>query len=94
MINEHLDDNGKLLFLANPGLPEEFAPVLARWGIAIQEGSLIDGASFVQPDMTTPAIQGNQYVPSVITREIAATFFPGAIGMTVDIPEMITTTFL
>ena len=87
MINEHLDDNGKLLFLANPGLPEEFAPVLARWGIAIQEGSLIDGASFVQPDMTTPAIQGNQYVPSVITREIAATFFPGAIGMTVDIPE-------
>ncbi len=87
MINEHLDDNGKLLFLADPGLPEEFAPVLARWGIAIQEGSLIDGASFVQPDMTTPAIQGNQYVPSVITREIAATFFPGAIGMTVDIPE-------
>ncbi len=87
MINEHLDDNGKLLFLADPGLPEEFAPALARWGIAIQDGSLIDGASFVQPDMTTPAIQGNQYVPSVITREIAATFFPGAIGMTVDIPE-------
>ncbi len=87
MINEHLDDNGKLLFLADPGLPEEFAPMLARWGVAIQDGSLIDGASFVQPDMTTPAIQGNQYVPSVITREIAATFFPGAIGMTVDIPE-------
>ncbi len=87
MINEHLDDNGKLLFLANPGLPEEFAPMLARWGIAIQEGSLIDGASFVQPDMTTPAIQGNQYIPSVITREIAASFFPGATGMTVDIPE-------
>lgn len=61
--------------------------MLARWGVVVKNGRVVDQAVFVQPDVTTPAVQGNQYIFSQITKDIAASFFPGAAGMDIAIPD-------
>lgn len=87
VFNDYLDNGGKALVMINPTTPAEFGPMLARWGVVVKNGRVVDQAVFVQPDVTTPAVQGNQYIFSQITKGIAASFFPGAAGMDIAVPD-------
>ncbi|MBI2886869.1 MAG: GldG family protein [Chloroflexi bacterium] len=87
LLNDYLDRGGKALFLVDPNPLPELRRVLARWGVNVKEGSVVDQAVFVNPDVTTPAVQGNQYVFSQITKDLAASFFPGAAGLEISVPE-------
>ncbi len=86
LLNEYLDNGGKALLMADPSPSQETRQLLSRWGIQIKDGIVVDQSSFVQPDVTVPvtAVYDRQMV---IAKDLPATFFPGAAGLGVEIPE-------
>ena len=88
LINAYLDQGGNGLFLLDPKPRQEMKDILARWGIMVYDGKIVDQIANVASDMTQPAVvQRSQYADSPITKEIAATFFPDAVGLTFDVPD-------
>lgn len=88
LINAYLDQGGKALFMLDPNPRQEVVDILVRWGVVVHGGRIVDQLANIASDMTQPAVvQRSQYTPSVITQEIAATFFPDAVGMSFEVPE-------
>lgn len=86
ILNQYLDNSGKALFMLDPTLTPELKSVIARWGVQVKNGILVDLASNVPPDATVPVTAGYDR-SMVITKDLPATFFPGAAGLGVEIPE-------
>lgn len=86
-LNAYLDGGGKALFLLDPNALPEMRDVLKRWGIEVKSGVVVDEGSFVPQDFTVPVTRGNQQLFTPITRDSAATFFPGAVGLDINVPE-------
>jgi len=79
-VNAYLKKNGKLLMLIDPNPPEEIKEILSTWGLTVNEGHVMDPASYVAPDMAVPAVFKGQYPPVVITTGLDTTYFPEAIS--------------
>ncbi|MBM2826131.1 MAG: transp aux protein [Dehalococcoidia bacterium] len=78
---------GRVLFMVDPNPPASWRNLLAKWGLKLEDGRIIDQRSFANPDVATPAAQRDQYYLTQITKDLATTFFPGAAGLSLDIPE-------
>lgn len=86
LLNGYLEGGGKALFLLDPNPPEHVRQLLTKWGVRLNDGIVVDQQFFVQPDVTVPVAQ--QYDRgNIITKDLAASFFPGAAGMSIDVPE-------
>ncbi len=86
-LEDYLLNGGKMLFMANPNIPKSWRNVLAKWGVKIEDGYVVDQLSFAYPDIATPAAQRNQYSLEQITKELPTTFFPGAAGIGAEVPQ-------
>lgn len=86
-LEAYLLNGGKMLFMANPNLPGSWKGILAKWGVKIEDGYVVDQLSFAYPDIATPAAQTNQYYFEQITKDLPTTFFPGAAGVGTEVPQ-------
>lgn len=87
LLEQYLEADGQALFMVDPNPLPEIKDLLAKWGVKLMDGTVVDEALYMTPDKTTPAVQGSQYVFPDITTNVAASFYPGAAGMVPDIPE-------
>lgn len=87
LLTNYLKQGGKALFLLDPGTPKEVAEILADWGVVLGSGTIIDQASFVPPDLATPAALRPQYYSSRITENLDTTFFPAATAVKSTLKE-------
>lgn len=86
LLNEYLDNGGKAIFLLDPSPTQEMKLLVARWGVQVKDGTVVDQSSHVPPDVTVPVAAGYDRT-MVITKDLPATFFPGAAGLGIEIPE-------
>lgn len=79
---------GRALFLLDPNAPESFRRLLAKWGITIRPGVIVDKQSSAAGDPRTPLVQRTQYTGGTemtnggaITGPLDVTFFPHAAAI-------------
>jgi ABC-type uncharacterized transport system involved in gliding motility auxiliary subunit len=84
IITDYLHANGTVIFLTNPGAPDDIAELLIPWGINVLDGTVVDPASYNAPNKTTP----------IITRDrnwfgLTTLYFPGITAIVPDdaVPE-------
>jgi ABC-type uncharacterized transport system involved in gliding motility auxiliary subunit len=76
VIAQYLISGKQALILVNPDSPQEIRQLLALWGIAIGNGTVIDPSSYVTPNIDTPSVPRtrNGFGLSTI-------YFPGATAI-------------
>lgn len=75
-IDAFLDNGGKAMFMIDPFIKTGLDPVIAKFGIVMEDDMVIDPASHFWADPSTPAV--SDYNPHEITSKLPQTFFPGA----------------
>ncbi len=78
-IKGYLKNNGRALILTNPNFPPEMKALMSPWGITVEEGTLIDTASYAAPSLESPSVPRTRNQLG-----LSATYFPGATAI---IPE-------
>lgn len=93
-IDAYLKQGGRLLLLLEPNPPQTYRDLLARWGVTIQTGFVIDEASNVAGETQTPLITRRQYgmggetTPvDAITNLLDQTYFPGSASFLPALPQ-------
>jgi len=76
LLNDYLRKNGKLLILLNPDPSESWKQLLSEWWIEVIDGTMIDPASHVAPNLDHPLIPRNQN-----SFGFTEVYFPGAAGL-------------
>ena len=80
----YLKGGGRAIFLLDPDPPQSFKDLLARWGIKVNDGLIIDRGSSVSDQPQTPLLHRSQYTDaasiSSITTSLDENFFPGTTG--------------
>ncbi|MFC1860236.1 Gldg family protein [Chloroflexota bacterium] len=56
IINQYLDEDGRLLVLLNPYPPQEINQLLSPWEIKVEDGMVIDESSYVAPNKQSPRV--------------------------------------
>ncbi len=51
IISDYLNNDGKVIFMTNPGAPNDVAQLLKPWGVNVQSSTVIDPSSYVAPNM-------------------------------------------
>ena len=82
IIGGYLQNGGKVLFMADPGVVDPFGGLLASAGLAMRDDMVIDPASSFPQDPT--AVIVNNYDFPAITKGVAGqiSFLPGARSLT------------
>ncbi len=84
IIQDYLEQDGWLIVLVNPDPPEGIVQLLSSWYIDIKDGTLIDPAAYVSPNLDNPLISRtrNEFGFSEM-------YFPGAtaIDPQAEIPD-------
>jgi ABC-type uncharacterized transport system involved in gliding motility auxiliary subunit len=75
-VRAYLAGGGHGLFLLDPFVTTGLEPVLAEFGIVVDETIVIDEASHFWADPSSPAV--SDYNRHQVTRDLPLTFFPGA----------------
>lgn len=91
IINSYLNGGGQMLIMTNPGSPSSLGELVAPWGVAIDEGTIIDLASSVSPYQDMPLVPEDRnyfLLPSV--------YFPGATAIVAleSVPDTVAMTAL
>ena len=81
LLATYLGLGGNVLFLLTNETPDSWLEFVFRAGIAAGGGTIVDPASYAQPDITTPTIRADGYLPDhAITKPLIdrslVTFFP------------------
>lgn len=85
LLHEYLKSGGRMLLLLDPEPPQAVKDLLARWGIKVNDGTIIDLGSSLAGQPRTPLIKREQFAantPQVeaITDPLDQSYFPGAIS--------------
>jgi len=75
-IQQYLRNGGKSLILVDTDPVPELEGILAKWGIALGKGAIVDMGSPALQDPAAPLVPTWQYYSTVITQYVDATFFP------------------
>ena len=89
IIREYARIGGSILFLLEPETtPDSVLTFLARYGIAVGVGQVVDTASFIPPNPTFLQVKrsNQQFPPHDITTDFDVLYMPGStyLGTTVD----------
>jgi len=76
IIAAYLANNGSVLFMTNPGAPDDIAKLVAPWGVDIKSGTIVDPSSYATPNLTTPIITRTQNLLGLTT-----IYFPDATAV-------------
>ena len=79
ILDEYLRRGGKMLFLAEPGTPPTFRDFLARWGIVVGQGHIVDRQRSLRDNPEIIFLARDQYV---------AGFIPDAIGRLLEVDDV------
>lgn len=82
---EWLDDDGKLLLLADPVADADFSAVLGPYGLELVRGLVFEGDadSVIGGDITAPVVRVYSSANPIV-RNLAPTYFPGVQAIEVD----------
>ena len=75
-IEHYLRTGGQVMLLTNPSPPQGIHQLLSPWGIEIEDGTVIDRSSFVDPSKDIPLVTRER-----CTFGLPKTFFPGATAV-------------
>jgi ABC-type uncharacterized transport system involved in gliding motility auxiliary subunit len=76
ILKNYLQNGGRIFMLWNPDPPQWLRQFLADWWLDIEDGTIIDPASHVAPNIDTPL------VPRIRNNfQMAKTYFPGAAAV-------------
>jgi hypothetical protein len=76
-LDAYLRRGGRLLVLLEPNPPQTWRGLAGRWGLDVLDGYVVDPASHVNGEPTTPLIEPGQYLAPQITEKMDLSFFPG-----------------
>jgi ABC-type uncharacterized transport system involved in gliding motility auxiliary subunit len=76
ILKDYLENDGRLLVLWNPDPPQWLRQFLADWSLDIEDGTIIDSASYVAPNRDAPLVPGDRN-----SFQLAETYFPGAAAI-------------
>ena len=92
LIQEYLRLGGNLMLLLEPGSPSSLSNLVAPWGVVAGEGTLVDTASYVAPNVEFLQIKdSNLQIPEhPITHNFDVMYFPGSrfIGLSLRPDEI------
>ncbi len=77
---DYLLADGKAIVMLEPFVRHGLDGILREFGIAVAEGYVTDEKNHYWTDPATPAV--STYVRHKITRDLALTYFPGAVALT------------
>lgn len=89
---EYLRNGGRAVLLLDPQTPQSWRDLLARWGVGLGEGSVVDTRASVSGDPRTLVVTTAQYWPTPVTQGLGTTYFPDATDIeptTEDMPATI-----
>jgi len=76
IIADYLNNDGKVIFMTNPGAPNDVAQLLKPWGVNVQSSTVIDPSSYVAPNMNILQIpSARDYIGETNV------YFPGATAI-------------
>ena len=83
VLHDYLKSGGKMLFLVDPETPQTFREFLARWGIEVGEGHIIDRQRSVGDNNEILFLGSDQYLDFIpqLTGPLEITYFPGATSL-------------
>ncbi len=92
LLHDYLKNGGRLLVLLEPDPPPSFKDFLAKWGVQVNGGTVIDMGSSLASQAQTPLIKRDQFFdnsPQVkaITGPLDQTYFPGAASFQPVLPQ-------
>lgn len=73
IISDYLSNNGFVLFMVDPGSPDDINEILAPWGVEVSKSVLIDPSSYSAPNISSPSIPRSRNIYG-----FNAVYFPGA----------------
>ena len=76
-LNEYLEGGGRMLALLEPDPPRTWRDLIARWGIDVLDGYVIDLASHVAGTPATPLVGQGSYIATDVAPQMDLTFYPG-----------------
>jgi ABC-type uncharacterized transport system involved in gliding motility auxiliary subunit len=76
ILRDYLKHDGRLFILWNPDPPQWLRQLLREWSVDIEDGTIIDAASYVAPNQDTPLVPGDRN-----SFQMAETYFPGAAAV-------------
>jgi ABC-type uncharacterized transport system involved in gliding motility auxiliary subunit len=74
-VDAYLAGGGNAFFMLDPFVQTGLDPVLAQYGVVVDDDIVIDEASHFWADMSSPAV--TDYNRHQVTRDLPLTFFPG-----------------
>ena len=82
ILHNYLKDGGQMMFLLEPETPQSFREFLARWGILVGEGHIVDEQRNFGLKQNV-AIHRDQYNPFLpeLTGTLDRTFYPGVTSL-------------
>ena len=60
-LNDYLKHGGLMMVLADPDIPQTYRDFLARWGVQIEDGYIVDKSRSLEDSPQTTVITGGQY---------------------------------
>ena len=79
ILDEYLKGGGKMLFLAEPDTPPTFRDFLARWGVVVGQGHIVDRQRSLRDNPEIIYLAPDQYVGG---------FIPDAIGRLLEVDDI------
>ena len=76
LIRAYLENDGRVLILLDPNPPQQLRQLLTDWGIDVEDGTLIDPASYVAPNKDNPLVPRTRN-----SFQLAETYFTGATAV-------------
>jgi ABC-type uncharacterized transport system involved in gliding motility auxiliary subunit len=91
LLHNFLKGGGRLLVLLEPTPPQSFKDLLARWGVKVEEGTVVDLGSSLSAQPQTPLIKKEQFFNNTpglqsVTGPLDQSYFPGATAFQPVLP--------
>ncbi|MBI2170942.1 MAG: GldG family protein [Chloroflexi bacterium] len=91
LLHRYLKSGGRLLVLLEPNPPQSFKDLLARWGVKVEDGTVVDLGSSISGQPQTPLIKKEQFFSDTpgqktITSLLDQSYFPGAAAFQPVLP--------
>ncbi|MGH1485501.1 MAG: GldG family protein [Cellvibrionaceae bacterium] len=81
-LRKYMASGGKAIIMLEPNVDSGLSELLSDYGIAIEQGTVIDSRRHYWTDPAAPAV--TEYTRHAITRNLALTFFPGSTSLIPD----------
>jgi hypothetical protein len=79
-LNDYLMSGGRILLLLEQDAPETFRQFIGSWGVSLGNGTVLDTAEFVRPDVRTPLVSRHN-PQAAASQGLDRTYYPGVSSL-------------